>query len=88
MPISKSASILLAGLFASVSVAVADGPANSIGTTQLQAAIASFGVPAAQSGKAAAAAVEQIAQKQREADTKTNSTVSLIPDDFLDISPY
>ncbi len=66
---------------------LADEP-QPIDAAELQAAIASFGVPAAQSEKAAAAAVEEIAHKRREADGQATRTVSQIPDDLLDISPY
>jgi hypothetical protein len=84
----KPTVVLLAGLSAGASTAIADQPSSGVDVAQMEAAIAAFGVPTAQSSKAAAAAAEEIAQKQREADGKSGSTVSLIPDDLLDISPY
>ncbi len=87
MTIRKAASLLLAaGLVASAAVTSADE--QNVDVTQMQAAIASFGVPEQVSSKAAAAAAEEIANKKRDSAEQSNATVSLVPNDLLDISPY
>ncbi len=87
MTIHKAASLLLAaGLAASTAVVSADE--QNVDVAQMQAAIASFGVPEQVSSKAAAAAAEEIANKKRDSAEQSNATVSLVPDDLLDISPY
>ncbi len=87
MTTHKAVSLLLAaGLMVATTVTSADE--HRIDAQQMQAAIASFGVTPQQSSKAAAAAVEEIANKQRNRDEKVNTTVSQVPDDLLDISPY
>jgi hypothetical protein len=84
-------SLLLALAMATGSMANAaaetDGQ-DSIDVQQMQAAIASFGVSETASEKAATAAAEEIAQNRREADAGAKHSASLIPDNFLDISPY
>ena len=81
-------SMLLAGIAASSATFAVEQQPESIDAEQMQAAIASFGVARAVSEKAAAAAIEEIAQKKRSTDTRANGTVSQIPDDLLEMSPY
>ncbi len=81
-------SMLLTTTVAATAAVAAEQPKESVDVEQMQAAIASFGVAQPVSEKAAVAAIEEIAQKNRSSDTRASGTVSLIPDDLLDISPY
>ncbi len=84
----RGTTIALALVTVAAATAAPAGESRPVDTVALQAAIASFGVPVAQSEKAAAAAAEEIARKRRDTDGKASRTVSQVPDDLLDISPY
>ncbi len=80
--------MLLAGVAASSATFAVEQQPESIDAREMQAAIASFGVARSVSEKAAAAAIEEIAQKKRSTDTRAKGAVSQIPDDLLEMSPY
>ncbi len=63
-------------------------PPKPVTAEQMEAAIASFGVPQSVSSRAAAAAMKEIAQRRRRVDDAADGRISRIPDDLLDTSPY
>lgn len=60
---------------------------ETIDTVELQAAIAAFGVPTEQAAKAAQVSKAMIEEKKVVSTAKAND-VAVLPDNFLDMSPY
>ena len=91
MSITKRNTFALLAAFSIMAVSFSAG-AGEISTSakvqQMEAAIASFGMTEAASSRAAATAIEEIARKKRLDNENTATSISQIPDDLLDISPY